>query len=218
MFNNQNIIANRIITELSECREDQRSSENRILQVIGVAAAIMGALFAISDGDSILSGFNYNPIVYSLISDMTFLGAFTYATTIGFECAFRYHYIRDIENKLRKIYEFDHQKEEYLFLNWIEVISPITTKNIMHLKHGFPVFYFLIFLISMVSAMVFGICTTYSLYTQTNGNVIAKVGFYSLVIVGAVLILIFIIGAAYSGKIYDYSRHKAEERCKNESK
>lgn len=47
---------NELITELSECREDERNTQNQILEIINIISTILGILF----GASYLSTENKN--------------------------------------------------------------------------------------------------------------------------------------------------------------
>ena len=115
----EEIRINELIAELSECREDERNTQNQILQVISVVGTILGILFAASYLNSntknetikifqnvdteeityIIRILNNN-ITYSRIMFwlglLIFCTAFSYIIVLGISNILRYYYIQNL--------------------------------------------------------------------------------------------------------------------------
>ncbi len=69
-----------ILNEISECREDERSSQNQIVQIISTAGTILGVILgaAVFDTKNII-----NENILFLLSCFIFGTAFSYIATLG---------------------------------------------------------------------------------------------------------------------------------------
>lgn len=156
-------IIDEIIHELGECREDERNSQNQMLQVISVAGGLIGACFAVStflvDRNSTLE-FNDSINRFSLImTNCVFCTAFLYVVFLGINNVLRYHYILSLDDQLtRIIYKNNNQNA---LLHWMDFSSPILTKNPSHLTTKYAVLSYLTYAVATVSAGIFGIVTVF---------------------------------------------------------
>ena len=87
-----------LISELEQCREDERVCQAHILQSISAMLTVLGLFY----GAYIYSGKNGDNTDYYLriifhASNIAFCAVFSFITTIGIEKNLRYYYIKDIE-------------------------------------------------------------------------------------------------------------------------
>lgn len=152
---------NELIVELSECREDERNTQNQILQVISVAGAVLGVLLGTSyfgtqdlnapivafanieaDKAGVFTHFvdSLSPyITYSrfmfLFSCIIFCTAFSYVLVLGTHNVLRYYYIQNLEDRLHKLISGTSDDEANgPFIHWNAYIAPIITRNPRHIK------------------------------------------------------------------------------------
>jgi len=148
-----------LIAELSDCREDERNTQNQILQVITVAGTILGILFSasylnnnkqkpfiifqnVSINDTsyvtklcniINQSITYSRVMFWL-SLLIFFTAFAYIVVLGINNILRYYYIQDLEDRLHELIPAsvdDTNRGD--FLHWNAYIAPIITQNIKHI-------------------------------------------------------------------------------------
>ncbi len=118
---------NELVEELSACREDERSTQMQILEVISVACAVLGLLFGASflkpnkmneaitiiqnvDENSTLffdrilqvlnSSVTYSRLMFWM-SLLVFCIAFSYMTVLGINNILRYYHIQNIQDRIR---------------------------------------------------------------------------------------------------------------------
>ena len=90
-----------IISELNDCREDERNAQNQIVQIIGVGGALLGAIWgaAISiageDPSSPVNEKTFANYLFYLNSVILIVSIF-YITSIGITNVLRYHYMREL--------------------------------------------------------------------------------------------------------------------------
>lgn len=200
-----------IEAEISECRQDERDSQNQILQVISTAATVLSVIFAASTFFSDETGNSSNTLVQQLfyLNVMVFCAAMPYITTLGIVNVLRFQYIRVLEDHLAK-------KTPYsAFLHWTSFNSPITTRNLWHIGSPITFFHFFCYNIATFSAILFCIILTvaqYSLIPEKNGLVIFFLCF-ELILVFTISILFFVT-CLNAEKIANYAMKRAVENRK----
>lgn len=174
---NSDKISNRInelISELSECREDERNTQNQILQVIYVASAILGILYSASylnpakdTNEDALSNVMHVRVLF-LLSLLVFFTAFTYLIVLGINNILRYYYIQELEDRLHKLIPNTNEDSDGRedFLHWNAYIAPIITRNIKHITSTHAALYYVCYSISALCAVLFSIVMVTSLFME----------------------------------------------------
>lgn len=190
--NSQNRIEE-LIAELSDCREDERNSNNQILQVISVVGTILSILFGISylnaqnkndplvifqsvNTDNVLDHlcnlFNQN-ITYARVMFwlglLVFATAFTYITVLGINNILRYYYIQTIEDRLHNmISSAPDDNDRGVMLHWNAYCAPIITRNPKHITSTHSALYYFCYTITTICIVVFSMGMVASLFQQIN--------------------------------------------------
>lgn len=141
-----------ISKELDRCREDERSSQNQILQTIATAGTILsvicGATFLRSNEAE-----PENMWILLLLSDVIFCVTIAYIVSLGIGNVMRFHYIQALEDE---IYETAFiPKDKPPFVHWISFNSSINTKNPKHLKSVYSVMSYLYYTTAVALAIAF---------------------------------------------------------------
>lgn len=154
---NENDKLNQLQNELNECREDERHSEDILIQVLCTAGTILGIILGASymtSNDSPI-----NPLYVLILNDLIFLTAFSYIVVLGIQNLLRYFHIRNLEKQL--CLDTSH-------IEWFHLSSPITTRNPLHIFRSFyTTVHYSAYTISTLCAILFGIGTTCALYEKT---------------------------------------------------
>lgn len=186
---------NKILVELSECREDERNVQSRILEVITIVGTILGILFGstflnpdklnipilkvndiiwiknallIDALQVIARNLTYIRIVF-LLCLLVFCTAFTHIITLGIGNILRYHYIQNLEERLYTLTEeSDDDMGRGKFLYWNEYISPITTQNFKHISSIHGVLHLTCYLTSIFCVILFSLGILITLFLQIN--------------------------------------------------
>ncbi len=189
--NKQNRI-NELIAELSDCREDERNTQNQILQVIYVAGAILGILFSASylndeknkcitvftniESDNINyiyklcnminANVTYSRIMFWL-SLLIFCTAFAYIIVLGTNNILRYYYIQSLEDRLHELIP-NTPKEDGMgsFLHWNAYNAPIITRNINHITSSHTALIYFSYSVATVCAILFSMAMVASLFLE----------------------------------------------------
>ena len=209
---------NEVLHELSECREDERGSQNQVIQVITAAGTIIGVCFTVSaflsdDKSSIQTMTLVNRILLFLTS-CVLCTAFPYITFLGINNVLRYHYIQDLEDRLTKlIYKNARQNAP---LHWMSFSSPIMTKNPLHIKTGYTLITYSSYAIATLSAVFFGLSTVIVEYIKITD---CEWYDYCLVAVPFVFItfsfIVFIIISIRARDMFDRSLSAAKNKREN---
>lgn len=179
-----------ILTEINQCREDERSAQNQMVQVIATAGTILTLIF----GANYITG-NGEGIPQSLLfhlSNFVFCTAIGYITTVGINNVLRYHYLRDLEDKLFLLALRSSEKDgKQQLMHWMSLSAPITTKNPRHIKGPYTWMNYLCYTVATVSAIVFCAVITivqylsldeYSTYDQFSIGLLAVFFLLSLMV------------------------------------
>lgn len=189
--NAQNRISE-LITELSECREDERNAQNQILQVISVAGTILGILFGASylndekekpfivfqnlsmSETGYISQFcnkvneitTYSRVMFWL-SLLIFFTAFAYIMVLGINNILRYYYIQNLEDRLHELipasYDDTNRGD---FLHWNAYIAPIITQNVKHITSTHTALNFACYVAATCFAILFSMGMILSLFLE----------------------------------------------------
>ena len=156
--NNDNRIQE-IIAELNDCREDERNSQNLIIQVLSTAGAILGVVFALSDKSS-------DKLAMLILNDVIFSTAFAFIITLGIGNVLRYHYIQDLEDRLSILVSPGTDKKE--LVHWMSFSSPVTTRNPKHLNSEYSMIHFSCYALATISSIIFSVFITYYQYKRLD--------------------------------------------------
>lgn len=188
---NENRI-NEIIAELSDCREDERNTQDQILQVISVTGTILGIIFSASylnknrndliivfqnvsaDDDSYISylcnvineNITYARVLFWL-SLLIFSTAFAYIIVLGTNNILRYYYIQTLEDRLYTLIpdspdDIDRGK----FLHWNAYSAPIITKDLKHVSSTHTALVYTCYAAAICCAILFSIMMVTSLFLE----------------------------------------------------
>ncbi len=148
-----------IISELNDCREDERNARNQIVQIIGVGGALLGAILgaAISiageDPSSPVNEKTFANYLFYLNSVILIVSIF-YITSIGITNVLRYHYMRELEDRLAIL--LPKSNNDGTFIHWMSFSSPITTRNPFHVKDSkYSIIHYVSYAISTILAVIF---------------------------------------------------------------
>ena len=211
-----NQIANEILNEISECREDERNSQNQVVQIISTAGTVLGVILGASifGEDSIVS-----KEALFLLSNVVFCTACSYIVTLGVGNVLRYHYIQKLEDEL-SLQNCSNDIEKISLVQWMSFTAPITTRNPLHLRSKYAILHYFAYTLSIVSAITFSVGVTFFLYYKLNKHtIIDKISIIFLVIVFVVCSLCYIIvcfnGKQISKKVFIISLNRKKTRLKH---
>ncbi len=182
---------NELISELGECREDERNTQNQILQVISVAGAVLGVLLGgsyfgkdspnapidflseiganttggIAEFINMISPYVTYARFMFLFSFIIFCTAFSYVFVLGVHNVSRYYYIQNLEDRLHKlISDTSDDKEDGSFLHWNSYIAPIITRTPRHIKSAHTALVFVFYSVATAFASIFSAAMVISLF------------------------------------------------------
>lgn len=170
---------NELLTELNECRKDNRHSENEIIQILSVAATILGVIFSASFLVADKQPEDSVSISLFFLSGTIFITTFLYIITLGIGNVIRYHYMQEIEDTLSKINGHNS------FIHWVSLEASITTRNPKHLKNGYSIIHYFCYTGATIFAILFSILIIIVLYNKA-----IKYN-HSLVALGKYIMIIF---------------------------
>lgn len=188
-----------IISELSDCREDERSAENQMLQVIATAGTILSVIYAGSD--FIPKG---NELGMFIVSVIVFCTAFAYIITIGIKNVLRYHYIQDMEDRLAAL--IPKQADEKEFVHWMSFSSPILTRNPQNLTSFYSKMHYMYYFVAVALAISFCMSVVYFQFRNLNedsfmGNLLLRL----LIISMLISVVVFVLFSLNAKKMYNFS-------------
>lgn len=169
-----------IISELSSCREDERSTYNQILQAITAVGTILGILYGASflpnNSESLIkadfSEFKNIPVIYKVLesvkesliytriifclSILVFIVAFTYVLVLGLGNLMRYYYIQNLEDRLYELIPSTKDNNyRGSFLHWNAYYAPINTQNLFHAASPYTVLNQVCFMFAICGIILF---------------------------------------------------------------
>ena len=148
----------KIIVELSECRQDERDSQTQCLQAVSIAAAVFVLIFSLffdNDGGIYKKLFKE---VY-LMSLMLFSFIVCYISYLGINNVMRFHYIRYLESELT-------MNEANGIIHWMSYSSIINTKNVKNIfKTKYSLISYICYSLTLFLALFF---CAYMLYAEAK--------------------------------------------------
>lgn len=215
---------NELINELNNCREDERNSQNQIIQVIVTAGTILGILlgasyFSTSDtlaGETVETAAsivaNDHIRVTFWLSICVFCVAFTYIMTLGTGNLLRYHYIQELEDRLHELIPTgaDDAIADGLFIHWVSFSGPIITRNPNHIESAYAALHFLSYTIAICFAVIFSMGLIYFQYSRIEPEWYDVVGFVGAFILMATVFVLFIIMSIFAKKMVKFARRSAK--------
>ena len=193
--------------ELSECREDERSAQNQIVQVISTAGTVLSVIFGVSsylkEIDASMAQMRHY-LFY--LSSLVLILTLSYITALGMRNVLRFHYIRDLEDRLYCINRND-------MVHWMSFSSPITTRNPLHLKNGYSIFHYLSYAIATVCAISFCLVIQYVQYISIKPH--DMVDKAVIFVLGAIAVLdcgAFVIMSVKAQKMFCWAARVSRER------
>ena len=195
MDNNINISnrINELISELSECREDERNTQNQILQVISIVGTILGILFSASyltperaeEAIVIFPNVNIKEATYinrfcNIINEnvtyervlfwlslLVFCTAFSYIIVLGMDNVLRYYYIQNLEDRLYNLIDNTRDNDgRGSFLHWNAYSAPIITKNIKHITSTHTALNYICYSVAICCIILFSMGMVISLFLE----------------------------------------------------
>lgn len=191
-------IRNGLQNELNECREDERSSENIMLQVIAAAGTVLGVIY----GASFFDIFSEYKVVLLILNDLVFSAAFMYLIALGIKNVLRFQYMRNLEDSLTC--------EEPDCVYWMSFSSPITTRNALHIKSVYTAAHYFAYTIAIITAAAFGLVTTYLLYKNIDDSgIFMKIAGGFPIAVMCLSIIIYFVGSSNTSKMYSFAYRRS---------
>ncbi|MCM1235408.1 MAG: hypothetical protein NC489_35355 [Ruminococcus flavefaciens] len=192
---------NDIVGELEQCREDERSSQNQMIQVIMTAGAVLTLIFSAS-----FESPEYLRVSFFL-SSLVLCTALAYVTSLGISAVLRYHYIRDLEDKLLK------GDGENGIIRWNSFASAITTRNLKHIHSIYTFMHYLSYSIAAICPILFCIGITFYQFCLIEGkSIIDKLMMSMSIIIMLLCLLIYFVISMRAGKMYEKAKEISLKR------
>lgn len=207
-----------LLTELGQCREDERNTQNQILQILVTAATTLGILFGASfiDVEKVLEKGSAG--IFSRgtfwVSVLIFLAAFCYIATLGMNNFLRYYYIQELEDRLRYLIPGadDDMKADGAFLHWNGFQAPLITRNQKHIASHYAALHFASYTVAILCAVLFSIMLLILQFLKISPRTKYDWwGISAVVFVMTVFLLRCIVTASTAGKMADFTRKTAHE-------
>lgn len=188
---NNDINNEEIISELEQCREDERNSQNQIIQVIATAGTVLALIFGISSFGKHIS------LLFHL-SNFVLCTTFGYITSLGISAVLRYHYMRDLEDKLLKRNAIER------IIHWNSFVSSITTRNPKHMYNIYTKMHYLSYSLSAVCPILFCIIiTVYQFNLIEDKSIIDNIGILLSAFFMFLCMIIYFLSSIKAGVIYE---------------
>lgn len=222
---------NKIIAELSECREDERNAQSSILEIISIVGTILGILFgstlfntesintpiwreiSVKSGKNVViteflqviqRNLTYARIVF-LLSLLIFCAAFTYIIALGITNILRYYHIQNLQDRLYVL--SGHSKDDEgrgKFLYWNEYIAPITTQNIKHISSTHTALHFTCYISAVTCVILFSIGLLAVLFLQISPK--TQVDYLIIIMVVCGMVITFMLFFRLNLKAFQVSQ------------
>lgn len=198
-----------LLAEMSECREDERSAQNQMVQVIATAGTILTLIFgATYIIDDMPKGLLFH------LSNFIFCTAIGYITTLGISNVLRYHYLRNIEDKLFLLIS-NCSDTEHRLIHWMSFSAPVITRNPQHIKGQYTWMHYLCYTVATICAILFCVVITVIQYLSLDKySVYDKVGMGLSVIFFSFSMMVFFYSAYKAEAIYRFARRVSSEKRK----
>lgn len=190
-----------IISELEQCREDERNSQLQMLQVLVTAGTILTLILGANTfGEKI--GEEINGSILFHLSNLILCTTFGYITSLGINSVLRYHYIRNLEDKLSVLHITNYKKPG--LIHWNSFSATITTRNPKHMYCAYTKMHYLCYSLATACPIIFCISITIFLYCSIERkSVIDNVGVAALSIFMAFSMIIYFVSSARAKEMYE---------------
>ena len=218
-YNIFNYRVEELISELEQCREDERVCQSQILQSISAMLTVLGLFygayfFSEKNGDN--TNF-YLKIIFHA-SNIAFCAVFSFIITLGIEKNLRYYYIKDIEERLSFLIKSspDDLISNKEFMHWNEFSAPIITRNPRHLKSFHSFIYWIFTSASILFPIFFCIPTLFIFFKKmTVRSKYDYLALYLLLLFMFFSFILFIISALTAKGMSEYSQKMAYQNRKS---
>lgn len=191
----ENINKDEILCEMSECREDERSVQNQMIQVISTAGTILAFIF----GASTFTDANKSVLFH--LSNFILCTAFGYITSLGMGTILRYHYIESLEDKL---YKMANEEGNSDFIHWMSFSTGITTRNPLHLHSRYSKLHYIYYALATTCPIIFCILITVIQYVLLKKySIVDKLGISFLFIFMIMSLIAFFYSSIKARNMYD---------------
>lgn len=202
---------NEILNELSDCREDERSSQSQTVQVVATAGTVLGVLFGASVFTYGQTSVGQSRSLF-VLSIFIFCTAFGFISTIGISNVLRYHYIQSLEDKLSALISPPGQDA---MIHWMSLSSPILTRNPAHLKSAYSKMHYLFYSASTLCASAFCVYVVVFLYSQIQSYEILDYAlFAAFIFVMGGSLFTFLLVSVKAQQIYAFSLNASLQKRK----
>lgn len=203
-----------LLQELSDCREDERQMENQTIAVISTAGAVLGAILTANFltetkcADIIRISF--------VLSNIIFCTAFAYVITLGIAGVMRYHYVRDIEDRLHRLVPAENAEDpDDAFVHWFSYRGALVSRNVKHVGGLNGKMYFVCYTVATVGASLFCVGTTLCLFGMLDSKKLVDRLLLAVPLLMALITLAtFIVSSVRAGKESELFLKMARERRK----
>lgn len=210
-----------LLQELSDCREDERHMVNLMLSVIGTAGTVLGVILTanflsfddtsggsgkaltITERIAQAAGIEGSTIVRIcfMLSNIIFCTAFAYVVTLGIAGVMRYHYIRDLEDRLHQLIPHGSDDTKGAFVHWFSYSSAFVSRNRRHVYGVNGKMYFVCYTIAAIGASLFCAGMTLSLFLMIEPK--KSIDWFLLsvpILMAAFTLTAFILSSKNAGK------------------
>lgn len=196
-----------IISELDECREDERISQNQVVQIISTAGTVLGLVFGASFLNKDMLTSNKRALFY--LSVIIFVTTFAYLNSLGIINVLRFHYIRDLEDRLALL--IPDRVDEKELIHWMSFSSPVTTRNPFHISSAYTFIHFSCYTLATFFAIFF--CGAVIAFQYQNLGEYTR--FDRTVAIGAIILtlspaFIYVFISVKSKKMFDFAMENAK--------
>lgn len=155
--NNREIRINELINELNECREDERNSQNQIVQLIATAGTILGILLGASYFNDPNKNTYINQTSIFILSNFVFCTVFPYVVVLGIVNVMRYYYVQSLEDRLFVLIPHceDDDRMQIPFVHWGSFIASIVTRNTKNIKSLHTMLHYICYSLAAIFAVLF---------------------------------------------------------------
>lgn len=162
--------AEEILSELSECREDERNAQNQMIQVIATAGTILTFIFGVATFFE-----EVNKSILFHLSNLVLCTAFGYITSLGIHNVLRYHYVENLEDEISKL--STAKEDENKLIHWMSFSMAITTRNPTHLYNKYSKLHYIYYALATICPIIFCISlTVYQYLLLEEYNILDKLG------------------------------------------
>ncbi len=193
-----------ILSEIDNCREDERSSQSQIVQVIATAGTILTLIFSANyimrDKEA-----SFQCLLFHL-SNFVFCTAVGYIATIGVNNVLRYQYLRNLEDRLFLLTQRSSSRNaKQLLVHWMSFSAPVMTKNPQHLKSQYAWMNYMCYTIATVSAVAFCAVITIVQYTSIEHSIYEYISFGLLIVLFSLATFTFFYASYKAKDIYNFA-------------